>query len=80
MSITTLLSESRDRRSVQRAHRAEHRALVRELSAYRTPNDRLEIEVIAGRSEDPAAAEVLDILDQLSMDREVQFAALRLSA
>ena len=77
MSITTLLSEARDRRSAQRAQRAEHEALVRELSAYRTPNERLEIEIIAGRSNDPAAAEVLDILDNLAVDREEQVAGMR---
>ena len=67
MSITTLLSEARDRRSAQRAQRAEHEALVRELSAYRTPNERTRIEMLAARSNDPAAAEILDILDHLAL-------------
>jgi len=80
MSITTLLSEARDHRSAERARRAQHEALVRELSAYRTPNERLELEIIAGRSNDPAAAEVLDILDDLAVDREGQMAGMRRSA
>ena len=56
MSITTLLSEARDRHTAHRAQRAEHEALVRELPPTAPRTSGLELEMLAGRSDDPEAA------------------------
>ena len=80
MSITTLFSEARDRHTAHRAQRTQHDALVRELAAYRTPNERLEIELLAARSDDPEAAEILDILDRLPVQAPEQVVGMRRSA
>jgi hypothetical protein len=80
MSITTLLSEARDRHTVHRAERAQHDALVREIAAYRTPNERLELELLATRSDDPEAAQILDILDHLPLQHPAPVVGMRRSA
>ena len=65
MSLVSLLSDARERRAVKRAERAEFDELRRELAGYSTPAERLEIELLAQRSDQPGAQAVLAILDQL---------------
>ncbi len=66
MTITDRISQARTGRNARRTARAQRTALARELAAYRTPAERMEIELLAGRSSGSDAAQVLDILDQLS--------------
>jgi len=51
-----------DALAARRADRAHHRELERELAAFRTPAERLEIESIVGRYSDDDAQEVREIL------------------
>lgn len=71
MTISERITQARHDHTARRAIRAERATLVRELS-YSTPADRSEIQLMARRSPHPEAAEVLDILDQLTLvaDRE----------
>ncbi len=75
MTITETFTQARHDRTARNAVRAQRRTLVRELAQYRTPAERSEIELIAGRSTDPAAAEVLDILAALDNERGTHQAA-----
>jgi hypothetical protein len=65
MSIAESVTQARHDRSARRAVRNRRLSLSRELATYRTPQERMEIELIACRSTDPAATEVLDILSAL---------------
>lgn len=66
MSITQRITQARHDRDARRMVRLQHEKLVRELSAFSTPAERMEIEMIASRTSHPDAVVVLDILDQLS--------------
>jgi hypothetical protein len=66
MTISERITQARHDRTARQAVRAERAALVRELSAYSTPAERAEIQLIAARSPQPEAALVLNILDQLT--------------
>ena len=65
MAISQLLTEARQRRSARLVARKQYQTLVRELSAYRTPAERAEIELLARRSGSAEAEEVLDIMYRL---------------
>ena len=52
----------KDALAARHAHRAHHRELERELAAFSTPAERLEIESIVGRYSDDEAHEVREIL------------------
>lgn len=57
------LSAARSRRHARKLARLEFDKLVRDLSVYNTRADRMEIELLAGRSEDPRAEVVLAALN-----------------
>ncbi len=63
MSFTTVHSL---RTSVARRRnaRAQHRRLAHELAEYRTPAERLELDLILGRHSAEEAADIRAILDQ----------------
>ena len=65
MSISERITQARHDRGARRALRAQHEHLVRELSAYSTPAERLEIELIAARAPHEDGALVLNILNEL---------------
>ena len=58
--ITTLRSQLRERRQ----ERAEHRALVRDLSGYRTPSEVDELLAVLEQQAGPEADQVRDIVLQ----------------
>jgi hypothetical protein len=61
----TILETARKRRAHRRISRAEQEALIAELSTYRTSAERLELDLILGRSDSPEADIVRDIVDRL---------------
>ncbi|MEO5834447.1 MAG: hypothetical protein ABIR83_13895 [Nakamurella sp.] len=63
MTIADRITQARHDRAARRAARAGLQQLTRELAAYSTPADRLEIELLASRSTAPGAELVLSILD-----------------
>ena len=68
MSIAERITQARHDRDARRAARAEMTKLATELAAYRTPADRMEIELLAARSDAPGAEVVRDLLDQMRAD------------
>lgn len=63
MTIADRITQARHDRGARRAARADLQKLTDELSAYSSPADRLEIELLASRSTAPGAELVRSILD-----------------
>ncbi len=74
MSSTTITA-LRTAMAQRRVARAERRRLARELAEYRTPAERLELDLILGRHSAEQTAEIREILVQ-----QVARASYRLSA
>lgn len=74
MSVTSV-SSLRSSLAQRRAARAERQRLARELSEYRTPAERLELDLILGRHSEEATADIHEILS-----RQTPFIAHRRSA
>ncbi len=68
MSIAERITQARHDRDARRAARAEMTKLATELAAYTSPADRMEIELLAARSDAPGAEVVRDLLDRLRSD------------
>lgn len=66
MNISERFTQARNDRSARRAVQAERTQLTRELAVYRTPADRMELELLAANSTNPDARQVLDILGSMA--------------
>ena len=66
MTISDRITQARRDRTARLALRVERRELARELAAYSTPADRMEIELLAGRNPGPDTEMVLNLLNAVS--------------
>ena len=66
MTITQRFTQARNDRSARRAVQTKHTQLTRDLAVYRTPADRMELELLAANSTNPEAKQVLDILGSMA--------------
>ena len=66
MSLTTVTS-LRTSLAERRVARAKRRNLARDLASYRTPGERLELDLILGRHSAEETAEIHSILSQQSI-------------
>lgn len=71
MTIADRITQARHDRDARRAARAELTQLAAELSAYTSPADRLEIELLAARSTAPGSELVRSMLDQIRASETV---------
>ena len=66
---TTTVSSLRTSLAERRVARTRRRRLARELAAYRTPAERLELDQILGRHSEEETAEISAILSQQTATR-----------
>ena len=70
MTISERLTQARHDRGARRAVQTQRTQLTRELAVYRTPADRMELELLAANSTNPDAKQVLDILGSMAAAEE----------
>ena len=62
ISLSPLLTATRDDLRSRRASRASHKAMARELASYTSPADQIELDAILDRADPDAAAEIRSII------------------